>query len=130
MQMDSNALEATIGGRAARRSPMQVLLDIEGPDSTFQQDVTDYFCYAQLAQQVSCCTFVTTTLLRASRCHMPALVASNACTLCSLPLLVSGKLPTTLSIAQAVSFYRMTLNCPAQSQDAKVEHCSSVAKQA
>ena len=50
--MDSNALEATIGGRAPRRSPMQVLMDIEGPGSTFEQDVSDYFSYAQLLQQV------------------------------------------------------------------------------
>ncbi|KAL3138111.1 hypothetical protein ABBQ38_005341 [Trebouxia sp. C0009 RCD-2024] len=50
-QMDSNALESTIGGSAARRTPLQILVDIEGPDSTFQQDVSDYFCYAQLAQQ-------------------------------------------------------------------------------
>ena len=53
--MDSNALEASLGAGAAPRSPMQVLLDIEGPDSTFQQDATDYFCYAQLASQVSLC---------------------------------------------------------------------------
>ena len=54
-QMDSSALEVTIGGRAAQRTPLQILVDIEGPDSTFQQDVSDYFCYAQLAQQVRCC---------------------------------------------------------------------------
>ena len=55
MQMDSGALESSIGGRAAQRSPLQILMDIEGPDSTFQQDVSDYFCYVQLAQQASAC---------------------------------------------------------------------------
>lgn len=54
--MDSNALEATIGGRAMQRSPMQVLTDIEGPGSTFEQDVSDCFCYAQLAHQVHTCS--------------------------------------------------------------------------
>ncbi len=47
--MDSDALEATLGGQP---TPLQVLVDIEGPDSLFQQDVLDYFCYAQLAAQV------------------------------------------------------------------------------
>ena len=54
-QMDSGALESSIGGRAAQRSPLQILVDIEGPDSTFQQDVSDYFCHVQLAQQASAC---------------------------------------------------------------------------
>lgn len=54
-QMDSGALESSIGGRAAQRSPLQILVDIEGPDSTFQQDVSDYFCYVQLAQKASAC---------------------------------------------------------------------------
>ena len=64
-QMDSGALESSIGGRAAQRSPQQILVDIEGPDSTFQQDVSDYFCYAQLAQQASAgwLLFVTDALL-------------------------------------------------------------------
>ena len=41
-----------MGGRSQQRSPMQVLVDIEGPGSTFQQDSIDYFCHAQLASQV------------------------------------------------------------------------------
>ena len=53
--MDSSALESSIGGRAAQRSPLQILVDIEGPNSTFQQDVSHYFCYVQLAQQASAC---------------------------------------------------------------------------
>ncbi len=51
--MDSAALEASIGGQAQQRTPLQVLVDIEGPDSTFEQDATDYFCYDQLVAQVS-----------------------------------------------------------------------------
>ena len=50
--MNSEALEASMGGRSQQRSPMQVLVDIEGPGSSFQQDATDYFCHAQLASQV------------------------------------------------------------------------------
>jgi len=50
--MDSEALEASMGGRSQQRSPMQVLVDIEGPGSSFQQDAIDYFCHAQLASQV------------------------------------------------------------------------------
>ena len=63
--MDSSALESSIGGRAAQRSPLQILVDIEGPNSTFQQDVSHYFCYVQLAQQASACClpFVTAALL-------------------------------------------------------------------
>ena len=41
-----------MGGRSQQRSPMQVLVDIEGPGSSFQQDAIDYFCHAQLASQV------------------------------------------------------------------------------
>ena len=51
--MDGDALEESLGSRAQQRTPLQVLVGIEGPGSTFQQDATDYFCYAQLANQVS-----------------------------------------------------------------------------
>ena len=53
MQMNSVALKRSLGAEAPPRNAMQVLIDIEGPDSTFQQDATDYFCYAQLASQAS-----------------------------------------------------------------------------
>ena len=51
--MNSVALERSLGAEAPPRTALQVLVDIEGPDSTFQQDATDYFCYAQLASQAS-----------------------------------------------------------------------------
>ena len=56
--MDSEGLEAKLGGQSQPRTPLQVLVDIEGPGSTFQQDATDYFCLAQLTSQVrtSCCS--------------------------------------------------------------------------
>ena len=63
LQMNSVALERALGAEAPPRSALQVLVDIEGPDSTFQQDATDYFCYAQLASQVTTnCTFSTDAL--------------------------------------------------------------------
>lgn len=52
-QMDSDALERSLGGSAQQRSPLEVLSQIEGPGSSFQQDALDYFCYSQLAAQVS-----------------------------------------------------------------------------
>lgn len=56
--MDSEGLEAKLGGQSQQRTPLQVLVDIEGPGSTFQQDATDYFCLAQLTSQVRtfCCS--------------------------------------------------------------------------
>lgn len=51
-QMDSAALESTLGGAAQQRTPLEVLTQIEGPTSCFQQDALDYFCYTQLASQV------------------------------------------------------------------------------
>ena len=52
-QMDSDALESSLGGAAQQRTPLEVLTQLEGPTSSFQQDALDYFCYTQLAPQVS-----------------------------------------------------------------------------
>ena len=52
-QMDSDALESSLGGTAQQRTPLEVLTQIEGPATSFQQDALDYFCYTQLASQVS-----------------------------------------------------------------------------
>lgn len=77
-----------MGGRSQQQSPMQVLVDIEGPGSSFQQDAIDYFCHAQLAGQVctpctphhllyaSAVIFAQTPLSQSSFLHTPLLPSS------------------------------------------------------
>ena len=115
-QMDSDALERSLGGSAQQCSPLEVLSQIEGPGSSFQQDALDYFCYTQLASQVSphqdyphctcacpACPSAFHTVVRSPsrRCRYSSLIH---CTQCFLPFIrsVALLLPCGMSLASLV----------------------------